>query len=77
MRYFDLFISIDKLHSFFHTIDRALKKGGSMAKKAKKSSAKVHHKVAHHLEKPVDTLLGYTIILMFLVATLVILATYL
>jgi hypothetical protein len=46
------------------------------AVKASKTQHKVHHRVARHLEKPVDTLLGYTIILMFLVATLVILATY-
>jgi hypothetical protein len=44
------------------------------AKPAKKTA--LHHKAAHHLEKPVSSLLSYTIILMFLVATLVILATY-
>lgn len=51
-----------------------------MAKKAARSSKTkkpAHHKVAHHLEKPVNTLLGYTVILLFLVVTLIILATYL
>ncbi len=45
-------------------------------KTQKAQPKKIHHKVANHLEKPVSTLFGYTIILMFLVATLVILATY-
>jgi hypothetical protein len=49
-----------------------------MAKKkaVKAKNTPIHHKVARHIEKPVSSLLSYTIILMFLVATLVILATY-
>lgn len=54
-----------------------------MAKKSvRKSSTKTaakrpfHHKVTRHLDKPVNTLLGYTVILLFLVVTLVVLASY-
>lgn len=48
-----------------------------VAAKAAPRKKALHHKVAHHLEKPVNTLLGYTVILVFLVITLVLLATYL
>ena len=48
-----------------------------MAKKTtNRSKRPLHHHVTTQLEKPVGSLLSYTIILMFLVATLVILATY-
>lgn len=47
-------------------------------KKQTKSTTRhpVHHRVAKHLDKPVNSLFGYTIILLFLVVTLAILATY-
>jgi hypothetical protein len=58
-----------------------------MAKAKKKASVSktrkaahhpaVHHRVSRHMERPVSGLLAYTIILMFLVATLIMLATYL
>ncbi len=54
-----------------------------MAKAKKKSAVSktkkvaLHHHVARHMERPVSGLLAYTIILMFLVATLIMLATYL
>jgi hypothetical protein len=47
-----------------------------VSRSVKSSKKPLHHHVAQHLEKPVGSLLSYTIILMFLVATLVILATY-
>lgn len=49
-----------------------------MAKKKLKSSTKhpVHHRVAKHLDKPVNSLFGYTVILLFLVVTLVMVMTY-
>lgn len=53
------------------------KKKAVVAKSKKAASTPVHHKVARHMERPVSGLLAYTIILMFLVATLIMLATYL
>lgn len=49
-----------------------------MAKKKVKAKPqhKVHHKVAKHLDKPVNSLFGYTVILLFLVVTLVMVMTY-
>lgn len=48
-----------------------------MAKKTSAKKTKIHHKVGQHLDKPVNTIIGYTVILVFLVVTLVILAGYL
>jgi len=49
-----------------------------MAKKTVKKTAKhpVHHKVAKHLDRPVNSMLGYSVILLFLVVTLAVLMQY-
>lgn len=49
-----------------------------MAKKTVKKAAKhpVHHKVAKHLDRPVNSMFGYTVILLFLVVTLAVLMQY-
>ena len=53
------------------------KKKAVASRSRKAASPAVHHRVAKHMERPVSGLLAYTIILMFLVATLIMLATYL
>jgi tetrahydromethanopterin S-methyltransferase subunit E len=51
-----------------------------MAKKkvaAKKTiNHPVHHKVAKHLDRPVNSIFGYTVILLFLVVTLAVLMSF-